>query len=142
MNSMRMAAGVAIAFLMAVSTAAGHELKIKGLEFIHPWTREPAKGVKEVPVYMVIRNAGRTPERLIGASSPFATNAELRAGRGGKVAAIQLPAGKTTELNADGPHLLLLGLSKPLEGYQYFPLVLTFERAGKVEIEVYVEEPN
>jgi len=31
---------------------------------------------------------------------------------------------------------------EPLDGYQYFPLVLTFERAGQMEIEIYVEEPH
>jgi copper(I)-binding protein len=94
---------------------------------------------------MVVRNTGTALERIVGVSSPFATSAELRAGNGnggGRITAIELPAGKTTELNADGPHLLLLGLTEPLDGYQYFPVVLTFERAGKVEIEVYVEEPN
>jgi len=36
----------------------------------------------------------------------------------------------------------LRGLTEPLDGYQYFPLVLIFARAGRMEIEVYVEEPN
>jgi hypothetical protein len=49
---------------------------------------------------------------------------------------------RSQSLNADRPHILLRGLTEPLDGYQYFPLVLTFERAGWMEIEVYVEEPN
>jgi periplasmic copper chaperone A len=70
---------------------------------------------------------------------------ELRAGKSEgerQVSAIHVPADATVELNADAPHILLLGLTEPLDGYQYFPLILTFERAGQVEIEVYVEEPN
>ena len=55
---------------------------------------------------------------------------------------ISVPAAATIELNADRPHILLLGLTEPLGGYQYFPLVLSFEPAGQMEIEVYVEEPN
>jgi copper(I)-binding protein len=144
MKCARLAAVVA-ALLMAVSAASGHEFKIKHLEFIHPWTREPAKGVTDVPVYMVVRNTSPRIERIIGASSPFAASAELHASKlegGGTIAALQLPAGEVTELNADGPHLLLRGLTEPLDGYQYFPVVLMFEHAGKVEIEDYVEEPN
>jgi periplasmic copper chaperone A len=55
---------------------------------------------------------------------------------------LPIPADTTVELNADQPHILLVGLTEPLDGYQYFPLMLTFERAGQMEIDVYVEEPN
>jgi periplasmic copper chaperone A len=134
-----------LAAILNTTMVSAHEFKIKSLEFIHPWTREPARDVKDVPVYMVLRNTGSRPDRIIAASSPFATKAELRAGRvEGEtlVDAIQIPAKATVELNADRPHIVLLGLRESLEGYQYFPLVLTFERAGRMEIEVYVEEPN
>ena len=131
-------ATAAVAFLIAASAVAAHEFKIKDLEFIHPYTREPAHGVKDVSVFLVLRNTGGTGERIVGVSSPFAA----RADGGGRVAAIEIAANATVEFNADGPHILLLGLTEPLEGYQYFPVSLTFERIGHVEIEVYVEEPN
>jgi copper(I)-binding protein len=144
MKSMSMAA-VAVAFLVAATATAAHEFKIKSFEFIHPWTREPAHGVRDVSVYMVLRNTGGTGERIVGVSSPLAARGELRAAKadgGGQLAAIEIAANTTIELNAEGPHILLLGLTEPLEGYQYFPLSLMFERAGRVEIEVYVEEIN
>jgi copper(I)-binding protein len=138
-------AAAAIALLVAASAVAAHEFKIKDLEFIHPYTREPARGVTDVSVFLVMRNTGARGERIVGVSSPFAARAELRAARadgGGRVAAIEIAANATVEFNADGPHILLLGLTESLEGYQYFPLSLTFERIGQVEIDVYVEEPN
>jgi hypothetical protein len=134
-----------VAALFATNLALAHEFKIKNFEFIHPWTREPASGVKDVPVYMVLRNTASTPDRIVSVSSPFATKAELRAGKAEgekQVSAIPVPADATVELKADGPHIFLSGLTEPLDGYQYFPLTLTFERAGQLEIEVYVEEPN
>ena len=139
-----MAAAAAFS-LLAATTAAGHEFKIKDLEFIHPWTRQPSRGVKDVPVYMVLRNTGSIGERIVGVSSPFAAKGELRAARtdgGGRLAAIEITANETVELDAKGPHIMLLGVTEPLDGYQYFPLLLTFERAGEVQIDVYVEEPN
>jgi copper(I)-binding protein len=96
-------------------------------------------------VFLVLRNTGGRGDRIVGVSSPFAARAELRAARadgGGRVAAIEIAANATVEFNADGPHIQLLGLTEPLEGYQYFPLSLTFERLGRVEIDVFVEEPN
>jgi periplasmic copper chaperone A len=138
-------AAAVFAAIFATNLALAHEFKIKDFEFMHPWTREPAGGVKDVPVYMVLRNTASTPDRIVGVSSPFATKGELRTGKSeGErlVSAIPIPADATIELNADRPHILLLGLTEPLDGYQYFPLILTFERAGQMEIEVYVEEPN
>jgi periplasmic copper chaperone A len=138
-------AAAVLAAIFTTNLALAHEFKIKDFEFIHPWTREPARGVKDVPVYMVLRNTGSTQDRIVAVSSPFATKGELRAGKSEgerQVSAIPVPADATIELNADRPHILLLGLTEALDGYQYFPLVLTFERAGQMEIEVYVEEPN
>jgi len=144
MSRVLKAAAVLVA-IFATNLALAHEFKIKDFEFIHPWTREPARGVKDVPVYMVLRNTASTPDRIVAVSSPFATKGELRTGKseGEKpVSAIPVPADTTIELNVDRPHILLLELTEPLDGYQYFPLVLTFERAGQMEIQVYVEEPN
>jgi periplasmic copper chaperone A len=138
-------AAAVLAGIFATHLALAHEFKIKDFEFIHPWTREPASGVKDVPVFMVLRNKASTPDRIVAVSSPFATRGELRAGKSEgerQVSAIPVPADATIELNADAPHVLLRGLTEPLDGYQYFPLTLTFERAGQMEIEVYVEEPN
>src|SRR5262245_47564305 len=137
---------VAIAAMLVATVAIAHEFKIKDFEFIHPWTREPAPGVKDVPVYMVLRNTAPTEDRIVAVSSPFATRGELRAaGKAageGQIGAIPIGANTTVELDAHRPHILLRGLIEPLDGYQYFPLTLTFERAGQMEIEVYVEEPN
>jgi len=138
-------AAALFAAILVAPVAGAHEFKIKDFEFIHPWTREPARGVKDVPVYMVLRNMAPTDDRIVAVSSAFATKGELRAGKdegGGQITAIAIPGNATVELNADRPHILLRGLTEPIDGYQYFPLVLTFERAGRMEIEVYVEEPN
>jgi copper(I)-binding protein len=136
---------VAIAAMLIATVATAHEFRIKDFEFIHPWTREPAPGVKDVPVYMVLRNTASTEDRIVAVSSPFATRGELRAGKAegeGQIGAIPIGGNATVELNAHRPHILLRGLIEPLDGYQYFPLTLTFERAGQMEIEVYVEEAN
>jgi copper(I)-binding protein len=139
----KIAAVVAVMLVATVATA--HEFKIKDFEFIHPWTREPAPGIKDVPVYMLLRNMAPTEDRIIAVSSPFATQGELRAGRTNgevQIGAIPIGGNATVKLDADRPHILLRGLIEPLGGYQYFPLTLIFERAGQMEIEVYVEEPN
>ena len=47
-------AAAVLAAIFTTNLALAHEFKIKDFEFIHPWTREPTRGVKEVPVYMVL----------------------------------------------------------------------------------------
>jgi copper(I)-binding protein len=144
MSRVLMTAAV-LAGMLVSNFAVAHEFKVKDFEFIHPWTREPASGVNDAPVYMVLRNTASTDDRIIAVSSPLAMKGELRAGKAegeGRLAAIPIAGNTTVELSADRPHILLLGLTESLEGYQYFPLILTFERAGQIPIEVYVEEPK
>jgi copper(I)-binding protein len=88
-------AGAVLAAIFATNLALAHEFKIKDFEFIHPWTREPARGVKDVPVYMVLRNTASTPDRIVAVSSPFATKGELRDGKSEgdrQASAIPIPA--------------------------------------------------
>lgn len=137
-------AGAAFAIGGAVS-AFGHEVALEGLKIVHPWTREPAAGVTDVPVYMTIRNSGAVTERVLAASSPLARSVRL-VGVGGHGDApgqpvIEIPAGASVTLSATGSHLEIEGLTEPLTGYEMFPLWLTLEKAGRVEVEVMVEEP-
>jgi len=56
-----------------------------------------------------------------------------------EVDAIELPAGETTALQPGGLHIMLLELESPLVEGDTFPLTLTLEGAGAVELEVQVE---
>src|SRR5262245_53624805 len=119
----KMAAVIAAMLVAPVATA--HEFKIKDFGFIHPWTREPASGVKDVPVYMVLRNTSAMEDRTVAVSSPFAKKSELRAAKGegeSQIGAIPIGGNATVELAADRPHILLRGLTEPLDGHQYLAL--------------------
>jgi periplasmic copper chaperone A len=128
----------------AVSTATAHSHKKKGLEIVHPWTRvTESKDITSIAVFMTIKNRGAGPDRLISASSPIAVKVELHGSPdmaptgGGK---FPIPAGKMLELKRDGPHLMLSGLSKQLDAYQDFKMTLVFEKAGRLQVDVMVEE--
>src|SRR5262249_22511964 len=113
-----------IAAMLVAPGATAHEFKIKDFEFIHPWTREPASGVKDVPVYMVLRNTSAMEDRIVAVSSPFATKGELRAGKGkgeGQIGAIPIGGNATVELDADRPHILLRGLTVTSRRLPVFP---------------------
>lgn len=122
--------------LVATSGARAHEVQLKDLKIVPPYTKEPAAGVTDVTVSMTIRNAGSKPERLLAAGSPLAREARIATDGG----PIEIPPGGSIKLSAGGAHIRLIGLTEPLTGYEMFPLWLTFAHAGRVEVEVMVEE--
>jgi copper(I)-binding protein len=127
---------VALAYLAASSSAVAHSHKKKTLEVVHPSTA--ATTSKEVPVYMVIKNGGRAPERLLGASSPIAAKIELL--QGTEPANYVVPAGKSLALTQTGPHLLLSGVKQRLKANTTFKMTLQFEKMGPMRVDVMVEE--
>lgn len=134
---------LALALAVAVSPVSGHELKLQNLHIVHPWAHGVAQpgttAPRDVPVYMTVFNRGAVTDKLIGVSSPLAESAELRIGT---QAAQSIPFGPAAavQLAADGPNVVLRGVTDDLAGYEAFPVWLTFERAGRVEVSVMVED--
>ncbi|MFL6946873.1 MAG: copper chaperone PCu(A)C [Xanthobacteraceae bacterium] len=140
---------VGLALLIASAWTAGalaHSHKIKGFEIVHPWCFEitdPA--VSTAAVYMIIKNQDRRPDRLIGATSAAAQTIELRTPVGDgthtrKASGLDVKGGQELILRSSGPHLLLSGLARKPAAYESFAMTLIFERAGRIEVEVMVEE--
>jgi copper(I)-binding protein len=125
--------------------AAAHSHKKKNLEIVHPWTPETGgKGATTAQVFMTIRNSGSAPDRLLSASTPRAEKVELSgnaAAQDGKPAArFRVDAGKALVLHARGQHLVLTGVKRAFHAYDDFKMTLVFEKAGRVVIDVVVEE--
>jgi copper(I)-binding protein len=97
--------------------------------------------------FVTLLNTADAPDRLVSASSAVAERVELhthimdggvmrmREVEGG----IPLPPGETVNLQPGGLHIMLLGLNQGLAAGSRFPLTLTFEKAGSVQVEVPVE---
>jgi periplasmic copper chaperone A len=133
------AAGLAIAGVAAsqASQATGQ------IEIGQPWARATPATAKIGAVYLTIRSAAA--DRLIAASSPVATTAELHesamAGmvmKMRRLAGVKIPAGQTVAFAPGGMHVMLVGLKAPLREGQSFPLTLTFAKAGPQTVTVMV----
>ncbi len=134
-----------LAAVLAIGSTAGfaHEIKLEQLQLVHPWARGQAApgatGPRDVNVYMTVFNRGAYADRLIAVSSPLSAGGEVR--DGARVAeALALEAKSSLKMGIDGPHLVLRGVTDDLAGYEAFPVWLTFERAGRVEVAVVVED--
>ena len=104
------------------------------------WTRATAPGAKIAAGYMTIKNAGKTADKLVSASSPAAekveTHVTVKEGdifRMREVKGYDIPAGGSFELRPGGAHLMLVNVKAPLKEGDKVPMTLRFERAGEVK---------
>ena len=139
---------LAVCLLTLLATpAAAHEIKVGDLEIVHPWARATAGTSKTGAVYMRIQNNGDTGDQLVGMATDAAERVEMHTSteENGvasmkKVDAIDLPTHSTTEFKPGKYHVMLIGVDPPLREYDTFKMTLVFAKAGRVEVEVYVEE--
>lgn len=128
-----------------MATAAfGQEYRAGEVRILQPWARASAGPARAAAAYMGLETAG-AGDRLIAASSPAASRATLHIqiieneiAKMRRVEAIAVDPGEATVLRPGGLHIMLTGLTAPLKEGARFPLTLTFEKAGKVEVEVIV----
>ena len=124
-----------VAFFVS-SPAAAHDVTAK-----QAWSRATPKGAKVAAGYLTIENRGVQPDRLLSASSGAAAKVEIhqmsmqdgimtmRPLDGG----LAIPPDTTVTLVPGGDHIMFIGLIAPFEEDQRIPVLLNFERAGKIE---------
>lgn len=138
-------AGAGFALLAALAApAAAQEFKAGDITVEQPWSRATPAGAQVAAGYMVIRNAGAAPDRLLAVVSAIADKAEIhkmavddkgvmamRMVEGG----LEIPAGGAVEFKPGGYHLMFVGLKTPPREGEGFAATLTFEKAGEVAVE-------
>ena len=137
---------VATVILTTVTGAGAHEFKVGDIVIDHPWARATAPRMMAGAVFLTLNNRGDTDDRLVSAASPASEIVELHTHlmdggivRMRQVEAIAVPAGGTTVLKPGGLHVMLIGLNGQLMVGKSFPLTLTFERTGSVEVTVVIK---
>lgn len=110
-----------------------------------PWARATAPGAGVAGGYMLIRNAGAAPDKLVGASSPAAARVELHVHindngvmKMREVPGYDVPAKGSFELKPGGAHLMFIDVRKPFKEGDKVPVKLRFEKAGEVAAEFHV----
>ena len=98
--------------------------------------------------FMVIHNQGDAPDRLIDVRSDAAARVELHTHRENADGVMQmihvaegfdLPADGEILMERGGHHVMLMGLTAPLEQGAVFTITLVFEQAGEVPVDVTVD---
>jgi periplasmic copper chaperone A len=119
------------------SLALAHSTKIGFIAIGHSWALPSPRG--ESQVMMPLFNSGAEADSLIAAKSSVADHVELRVGNL-PVEEFVLEPKKPFPMRAVADHIALIGLKKPLEIGEVFPLTLVFKKAGEIKIEIFVAE--
>lgn len=134
--------GVALA--MASTAAVAHDFKTGSIKVDHPYT--PATVAQNAAGYMSITNAGAEPDRLLAVETSFpqvtlhesivtdgvASMVEFENG-------VVIEPGATVAFGPGGKHVMFMGVGDPLEDGDVIAATLVFEKAGKIDVEFYVE---
>jgi copper(I)-binding protein len=145
--TMRIPAAILATLLALAGTAAAHDYEVGSLTIKHPWSRATPKGAPVAGGYLTITNKGTTADRLIGGSVEAAKRFEIHemSMEGGVMKMRELPSGieiapgATVELKPGSYHIMMMNLSKPFTKGDKVKGSLTFEKAGKVDVEFAVE---
>lgn len=141
----------ALLFFAAAVQVSAHDYQAGQageLHIVHPYSLETPPGAHNGVAYLTIQQRGNQADQLLSASTPRAERVQLHqsAEAGGmmtmthKELPVTIAAGGELALQPGGYHLMLMGLSSPLKRDERIPLTLIFEKAGKVEVELTVEE--
>jgi len=140
-----LAAAVSVSLAGFGSAVRAHDFTLGALKIDHPWARASAGPARNSAAFMTIHNAGRA-DRLVAVAADVSERVELHTHmmegdvmKMRQVEAVEVPANAIAELQPGNFHVMLIGLKAPLKEGGHFPLTLTFEKAGKITIEVVVE---
>ncbi len=111
----------------------------------HPWSLALPDVARNGAAYIEISNPGECVDRLTGASSPIAKRVSLHGHtmsdgvlRMRPIDAFDVEPSTSSVLARGGLYIMLMELKEPLIAGKHFPLTLTFEKAGKIELEIVV----
>lgn len=119
---------------------SAHEYYLLSFTLVHPWAYPSEPGQASAAVYFSVQDVLRS-DRLLRASSPVAESVLFRASADDKesnLSQLEIGAANQSRFGPEGFHLQLQGLRSPLQLYAVYPMVLTFEHAGRVMVQISV----
>lgn len=116
--------------------------KIGDLVVASPWTRATPGGAKIAGGYLKITNTGKSPDRLVGATSVGADRVEIHemSMTGGVMKmrpladGLTIKPGETVELKPGGFHVMFMDITQPLKQGDVLKATLKFEKAGPLDV--------
>ena len=122
------------------AAARAHSYSLSDIGIGHAWAHPAAYG--DGQLFIPMANNSQERDELVAARSSVCTLIELRRNNrydDPPLASFALEPKRPLPMRPRARHLRLMGLNRPLELGQRFPVVLDFLKAGEIEIEAQVE---
>jgi copper(I)-binding protein len=126
----------ALSLAASISAAADSNLVVAGA-----WIRQPPPGVDVAAVYLSLENVGTAAVKLIGVECPMASMAMMHETleSGGQsqmreLTSIALEPGASTAFKPGSKHIMLHGLTHPLQIGERVPIVLVFADGMRLHV--------
>jgi copper(I)-binding protein len=140
----------AVALVFAFVTSAHAETaRVGDIVIEQAWARATTPSAKTGATYLAIRNTGSEPDSIRSMETPVAgqavahqTRLDGDVSRMSEAGPLSVLPGGTLEMKPGGTHIMLMDLNGGMKLGQQFPLTITFEKAGKVEVPVKVGKPG
>lgn len=140
---------IAAALSMFSAIAFAHEYESGDIKVDHPWARPSRVATIPAAVYFDILNNGNEQDRLVAATTGRAAHVELHVTEMNENGVAKMrhlkegiiaPANARTSMETGTYHVMLIDLDGGLVEGENFPMTLTFEKAGEVEVIINVED--
>jgi copper(I)-binding protein len=136
----------ALVLTLAATGALAHDYRLGSLVINHPWSRATPKGATVAGGYLKITNSGTTPDRFVSGSSAAGKRFEIHemSMDGGVMKmrelkdGIEIAPGATVEFKPGSYHVMFVDIGKPFAKGDKVKTTLTFQKAGKIDVEFYV----
>jgi copper(I)-binding protein len=126
----------------AASADAGKTFKAGTISVEAAWSRATPGGAQVAGGYMKITNNGKDADRLTGGNFPIASKFEVHEMKTvgdvmtmRPVTSLDIKPGETIEFKPGGYHVMFMGLKQGLKEGDTIKGTLTFEKAGKLDVE-------
>jgi hypothetical protein len=135
-----------LALLLIVASSGQFAAQAKTVSVVEAWARATPNGSTTGVIYMTLVNSGKNADRLLRGATPIADSVLFHSTvkdngvmRMRALTAIDIAPGERVTLKPGGTHAMMIGLKQALKEGQTFPLILDFEKAGKIDVDVSVE---
>jgi len=130
-------------FLLIAGTS--HAAENAKLIVTDAWMRASLGQVPTTAAYFKVENRGTNEDKLLSVSTPVAGMAHLHNSAEANgvmtmtaVNALIVKPGETVTLTPGGVHVMVMNMKAPIKAGSKVQMVLTFERAGRIEVEAEV----
>jgi hypothetical protein len=129
-----------IVVLTCAATVSAHQAAVTAAD---AWIAEPAAGETSAVAYLTVTNPTMYDIYVVSATTSAADKIELRQGQGSAakvVSSITVSSYGSAELKADGEHLVLVNLKRPLKAGDTVDLTLMTDGGIKLPLSAVVKK--